>query len=164
MFSALNPGDSIHILYRNLNDKPVLKIGKVVSKTEPVPTYNSFGANYNDTKFTLLAEADNEQMKFENVSSNASVMNDPSSGTFISETAEAMIQEINNLQRTSKKHVDDTPYHENALAEYDKMLKALSPQYADNKRRDEDIAKLNKRQDDMDAKLDKILKAVTGSN
>lgn len=163
MFSALNPGDSIYILYKNKSSKPTLKVGEIISKTEPVPTYNSFGANYNDTKLNLVAKIDNEQTEFKNVSGNTCIMNDPSTGIFISETADAMINEINNLQRTSKKHVDDTPYHEAALTEYDKMLKTLSPRYADDKRRDDDIAKLNKRQDDMDAKLDKILKAVTSN-
>lgn len=160
MFSALNPGDVIHILYKGVNDKPSLKVGEIVSKTEPVPTYNSYGANYMDTKLNLIVKIDNEQTEFKNVSANASVMNDPSSGIFISETSEAMINEVNNLQRISKKHVDDTPYHENALVEYDKMLKTLSPRYADDKRRDDDIAGLKSRQDAMDEKLDKILNAV----
>lgn len=158
MISALVPGNNLYILYTK--DTPVLKIGEVVSKTEPVPTYNSFGANYNDTKFNLVVKIDNEQVEFKNISGIASTMNDPSSGIFISETPEAMITEITNKSTISRKHIDSTPYHENALVAYDKMLKELNPRYAKEQKMDEDIANLKNRQDAMDDKLDKILKAV----
>lgn len=158
MISALVPGNNLYVLYTK--DTPVLKIGEVVSKTEPVPTYNSFGANYNDTKFNLVVKIDNEQVEFKNISGLASTMNDPSSGIFISETPEAMITEITNKSTISRKHIDSTPYHENALVAYDKMLKELNPRYAKEQKMDEDIANLKNRQDAMDDKLDKILKAV----
>lgn len=158
MISALVPGNNLYVLYTK--DTPVLKIGEVVSKTEPVPAYNSFGANYNDTKFNLVVKIDNEQVEFKNISGLASTMNDPSSGIFISETPEAMITEITNKSTISRKHIDSTPYHENALVAYDKMLKELNPRYAKEQKMDEDIANLKNRQDVMDDKLDKILKAV----
>ena len=162
MISALVPGNNLYILYTK--DTPVLKIGEVVSKTEPVPTYNSFGANYNDTKFNLVVRIDNEQVEFKNISGIASTMNDPSSGIFISETPEAMITEITNKSTISRKHIDSTPYHENALIAYDKMLKELNPRYAKEQKMDEDIANLKNRQDAMDGKLDQILKAVMSKN
>ena len=162
MISALVPGNNLYILYTK--DTPVLKIGEVVSKTEPVPTYNSFGANYNDTKFNLVVKVDNEQLEFKNISGLASTMNDPSSGIFISETPEAMITEITNKSTISRKHIDSTPYHENALIAYDKMLKELNPRYAKEQKMDEDIANLKNRQDAMDSKIDQILKAVMSKN
>lgn len=162
MISALVPGNNLYILYTK--DTPVLKIGEVVSKTEPVPTYNSFGATYNDTKFNLVVRIDNEQVEFKNISGLASTMNDPSSGIFISETPEAMITEITNKSTISRKHIDSTPYHENALIAYDKMLKELNPRYAKEQKMDEDIANLKNRQDAMDGKLDQILKAVMSKN
>lgn len=162
MISALVPGNNLYVLYTK--DTPVLKIGEVVSKTEPVPTYNSFGANYNDTKFNLVVRIDNEQVEFKNISGLASTMNDPSSGIFISETPEAMITEITNKSTISRKHIDSTPYHENALIAYDKMLKELNPRYAKEQKMDEDIANLKNRQDAMDGKLDQILKAVMSKN
>lgn len=158
MISALVPGNNLYVLYTK--DKPILKIGEIVSKTEPVPTYNSFGANYNDTKFNLVVKIDNEQVEFKNISSLASTMNDPSSGIFISETPEAMITEITSKSAISRKHIDSVPYHETAIVEYDKMLKQLNPRYAKEQKMDEDIANLKSRQDAMDGKLDKILKAV----
>ena len=99
-------------------------------------------------------------MEFKNISGLASTMNDPSSGIFISETPESMITEITNKSTISRKHIDSTPYHENALVAYDKMLKELNPRYAKEQKMDEDIANLKNRQDAMDDKLDKILKAV----
>lgn len=162
MISALVPGNNLYILYTK--DTPVLKIGEVVSKTEPVPTYNSFGANYNDTKFNLVVKVDNEQLEFKNISGLASTMNDPSSGIFISETPEAMITEITNKSTISRKHIDSIPYHENALVAYDKMLKELNPRYAKEQKMDEDIANLKNRQDAMDSKIDQILKAVMSKN
>ena len=162
MISALVPGNNLYVLYTK--DTPVLKIGEVVSKTEPVPTYNSFGANYNDTKFNLVVKIDNEQVEFKNISGLASTMNDPSSGIFISETPEAMITEITNKSTISRKHIDSTPYHENALIAYDKMLKELNPRYAKEQKMDEDITNLKNRQDVMDDKLDQILKAVMSKN
>lgn len=158
MISALSPGNNLYILYTK--DKPILKIGEIVSKTDPVPSYNSFGANYNDTKFNLVVKIDNEQVEFKNISSIASTMNDPNTGIFISETPKDMINEITNKSAISRKHIDSTPYHESALVEYDNMLKQLNPRYAKEQKMDEDIANLKNRQDAMDIKLDKILKAV----
>ena len=158
MISALSPGNNLYILYTK--DKPILKIGEIVSKTDPVPSYNSFGANYNDTKFNLVVKIDNEQVEFKNISSIASTMNDPNTGIFISETPKDMINEITNKAAISRKHIDSTPYHESALVEYDNMLKQLNPRYAKEQKMDEDIANLKNRQDAMDVKLDKILKAV----
>lgn len=158
MISALVPGNNLYVLYTK--DKPMLKIGEIVSKTEPVPTYNSFGANYNDTKFNLVVKIDEGQVEFKNISSLASTMNDPTSGIFISETPEAMATEITNKAAISHKHIDATPYHETALVEYDKMLKQLNPRYAKEQKMDEDIANLKSRQDAMDGKLDQILRAV----
>lgn len=158
MFSALNPGSQVYILDKK--DTPTLLIGEVVSKTEPVPTYNSFGANYNDSKINLTIKTDNGQMELKNVGANLSIMSDPTNGIFMTETREAMETEINNQAQISQKHIAAVPYHEKAIVAYDEMLKTLSPRYAEDKRRDEDIAGLKNRQDAMDEKLDKILNAV----
>lgn len=158
MFSALNTGSQVYILDKK--NVPTLMIGQVISKTEPVPTYNSFGANYNDSKFNLTVKTDNGQMELKNVGANLSIMSDPVNGIFMTETREAMESEINNQVQVSHNHIDAVPYHEKALEAYDKMLKTLSPRYADDKRRDDDIAGLKSRQDAMDEKLDKILNAV----
>ena len=70
---------------------------------------------------------------------------------------EAMLQAVDAMLQTSKKAIEQVPYHKSVIAESAKMLEVLNPQYAENKKQARTISDLERRQADTDKKLDTIL-------
>ena len=70
---------------------------------------------------------------------------------------EAMLQAVDAMLQTSKKAIEQVPYHKSVIAESEKMLEVLNPQYAENKKQARTISDLERRQADTDKKLDTIL-------
>ena len=80
------------------------------------------------------------QRTFRNVPATAAV--DRGGSTIITESRELMDAEVQNLSKLSAEHIARTPWHENALKDYDSIRKQLSPQYAHEQERDETIENL----------------------
>ena len=70
---------------------------------------------------------------------------------------EAMLQAVDAMLQTSKKAIEQVPYHKSVIAESEKMLEVLNPQYAENKKQARTISDLERRQTETDKKLDAIL-------
>jgi hypothetical protein len=70
---------------------------------------------------------------------------------------EAMLQAVDNMLQTSKKALEQVAFHKSVIAESEKMLEVLNPQYAENKKQARTISDLERRQADTDKKLDTIL-------
>ena len=73
---------------------------------------------------------------------------------------EAMLQAVDAMLQTSKKAIEQVPYHKSVIAESEKMLEVLNPQYAENKKQARTISDLERRQAATDEKLDSILKIL----
>ena len=59
--------------------------------------------------------------------------------------------------RQAKKALEQVAFHKSVIAESEKMLEVLNPQYAENKKQARTISDLERRQADTDKKLDTIL-------
>ena len=70
---------------------------------------------------------------------------------------EAMLQAVDAMLQTSKKAIEQVPYHKSVLAVGETMLEILNPRYAEEKRQSRTITELEKRQNATDQKLDSIL-------
>jgi hypothetical protein len=68
-----------------------------------------------------------------------------------------MLQAVDNMLQTSKKALEQVTFHKSVIAESEKMLEVLNPQYAENKKQARTISDLERRQADTDKKLDAIL-------
>jgi hypothetical protein len=66
---------------------------------------------------------------------------------------EAMLQAVDAMLQTSKKAIDQIPYHKGVIAESEKMLEVLNPQYAENKKQARTIQNLEEKQRATDAKI-----------
>ncbi len=71
-----------------------------------------------------------------------------------------MLQAVDAMLQTSKKALDQIPYHKSVISESEKMLETLNPQYAENKRLSRITKELQQRADKQDEKLDQILAFV----
>jgi hypothetical protein len=61
------------------------------------------------------------------------------------------------MLQTSKKAIEQVPYHKNVIMESEKMMEALNPRYAEEKKQARTIKSLEERQSATDEKLEKIL-------
>ncbi len=157
MFSALRQSSPFYILEKA--DEPKLKIGSVVSVSQPTPRYsNTFVPNqqFGEMVVDVVAKVGEEEIKFEKLPSNLSIANFGTSGVVVSESKEAMNTEVEGMLRNSKQIVESVPYHEKVIASCDIMLRELNPQFAKEKEQEEKIGLLEQKMSGMEGTLSDI--------
>ena len=150
MFSALRQGSVVYILEKGEN--PVLKVGQVVSITQP-----NYSSNFlmNGATIDINVKVNNQNMDFKNVPSSQSIAN--YNNAIITETKELMSNEVDNMLQSSRSIVDSVAYHNNIITSCESILKELNPRFAKEKERDEDINNLKDKMGGIESKMDKIL-------
>ena len=164
MFSALRQGSSFFILDKT--NVPKLKIGSVVSVSQPMPKYNNTyvpGHNYTETVVDVVVKVNEEELKFEKLPSNLSIANFGQSGIVVSESKEAMNGEVESMLRNSKNIIESVPYHKDVLIACDEMMKELNPQLAKEKEQEQKIAILENRMGGMESTLQDIHKLLNSA-
>ena len=164
MFSALRQGSSFFILDKT--NVPKLKIGSVVSVSQPMPKYNNTyvpGHNYTETVVDVVVKVNEEELKFEKLPSNLSIANFGQSGIVVSESKEAMNGEVESMLRNSKNIIESVPYHKDVLIACDEMMKELNPQLAKEKEQEQKIAMLEDRMGGMESTLQDIHKLLNSA-
>lgn len=157
MFSALRQGSPFYILEKT--DEPKLKVGSVVSVSQPTPKYNnSFlaGQNFSEMVVDVVVKVGEEELKFEKLPSSLSIANFGQNGVVVSESKEAMNTEVEGMLRTSRNIIESIPYHEKVVKTCDVMLRELNPQFAKEKEQEEKIGLLEKKMVGMEGTLSDI--------
>ena len=152
MFSALRQGSPFFILEKA--DEPKLKIGSVVSVSQPTPKYNNtFIPNQQFTEMVvdIVVKVGEEEIKFEKLPSNLSIANFGATGVVVSESKEAMNTEVEGMQI-----IDSVPYHEKVVASCDVMLRELNPSFKKEKEQEEKIGLLEQKMNGMEGTLSDI--------
>lgn len=158
-FNSLGNGNPFYILNKK-GEKPLLEVGVVKGKTPPRPQYQAQTPNVmNGMNFQQVTDITVTLNGVDRVIQNlpvnveiAALGNETFSGS-----REAMLQAVDAMLQSSKKAIEQVPYHKNVIAETEKMLEVLNPRYAEEKRQARTIIDLEKRQADTDKKLDAIL-------
>lgn len=122
---------------------PELKVAEVVSVSSPTPKFpTSYTPNPNvDMVVCIKVRVDGEDVEYKNVPANASIA-DFGNGIIISESSQAMLAEVENLERQSKAILASVDYHKKAVESYEAMRKELCPQYAKEQLQEERIDRL----------------------
>lgn len=156
--NSLTNGSPFYVLKKG--ERPTLEIGTVKSKSQPKPQYQTqtpnvlSGINFQQV-VDLTITVNGSDRVIPNIPINveiAAMGNETFSGS-----REAMLQAVDTMLQTSKKAIEQVPYHRNVIAESEKMLEVLNPRYAEEKRQARTISDLEKRQAATDQKLDSIL-------
>jgi dsDNA-binding SOS-regulon protein len=71
-----------------------------------------------------------------------------------------MLQAVDAMLQTSKKALEQIPYHKSVISESEKMMEALNPQYAENKQQARTILDLQERADKQEKMLSDIYALV----
>lgn len=157
-FNSLGNGNPFYVLRRG--EKPILEVGVVKSKTQPhvqfpTQTPNLMTGLQPQQVMDIIVTINGKDETFPNIPPNVEIAqrgNDTFTGN-----REAMLQAVDAMLQTSKKALDQIPYHKNVISESEKMLEVLNPRYAEEKRQARTISDLEKRQAATDQKLDAIL-------
>lgn len=146
-FQSLGSGNPFYVLRKG--EKPILEVGVVKSKTQPrakFPTQTPnimTGMQYQQV-IDVVATINGKDETFSEVPINVEIAargNDTFSGS-----REAMLQAVDAMLQTSKKAIEQVPYHKNVIVETEKMLEVLNPQYAENKKQARTIQSLEEKQ------------------
>jgi hypothetical protein len=141
-------------------ERPILEVGTVKSKSQPRPQYQTSTPNLmNGLNFQqvvdLTVTINGSDRVIPSIPINveiAAMGNETFSGS-----REAMLQAVDTMLQTSKKALEQVPFHKSVIQESEKMLETLNPRYAEEKRQARTISDLEKRQTATDQKLDSIL-------
>ena len=157
-FSSLGNGNPFYVLRKG--EKPILEVGAVKSKTQPRAKWPTQNPNVMaglqvQQVIDVVATINGKDETFSEIPINVEIAqrgNDTFTGS-----REAMLQAVDSMLQTSKKAIEQIPYHKVVISETEKMLEVLNPQYAENKKQARTISDLERRQADTDKKLDTIL-------
>lgn len=157
-FNSLGNGNPFYVLRKG--EKPILEVGVVKSKSQPrakfpTQTPNVMAGMQMQQVIDVVATINGKDETYSDIPINVEIAargNDTFSGS-----REAMLQAVDAMLQTSKKAIDQIPYHKSVIAESEKMLEVLNPQYAENKKQARTIKALEEKQNATDQKLDSIL-------
>lgn len=142
MFQANRQGNLFYILEKG--EELRLKIGQVVSVSNPQPKYGSqfsvpaFGQS--EMTVDVRVKVDEETMDFKQLNANASIAN--SGNVVVSDSKDAMSAEVEGLLRTSRAILESVPYHEKMLVACDAILRDLNPTFKKEKEQEEKMTML----------------------
>ena len=164
-FLSLGNGSPFYILRQG--DKPMLEVGIVKSKSQPrakFPTHtpNIMQGMQMQQVIDVIATINGKDETFPDIPVNVEIAQ--KGNTTFSGSREAMIQAVDNMLQTSKKALEQIDYHKSVIAESEKMMEALNPQYAENKQQARTIKDLQERADKQDKKLDDIYNLLKNMN
>ena len=161
MFSGLRQNNLFYILEKgeDLN----LKIGQVISISNPQPKYNQFNTTNAFSQPEMVVDVKvkvgEESLDFKQLNANMNIAN--SGNVVVSDSKEAMSAEVESLLRNSKQIIESVPYHERVVASCDVMLRELNPAFAKEKEQEEKIGALEQRMGHIDGKLEKVLELLS---
>lgn len=153
-FNSLGSGNPFYILHKG--EKPVLEVGVVKSKSQPrakfpTQTPNIMAGVQIQQVIDIVATINGKDETFAEIPINVEIAakgNDTFTGS-----REAMLQAVDAMLQSSKKAIEQIPYHKNVIAESEKMLEVLNPQYAENKQNARVIQSLQEKQQAQEQQL-----------
>ena len=163
MFQANRQGNLFYILEKG--EELRLKIGQVVSVSNPQPKYGSqfsvpaFGQS--EMTVDIRVKVDEETLDFKQLSANASIAN--SGSVVVSDSKEAMSAEVEGLLRTSKAILDSIPYHEKMLGACDNILRDLNPSFKKEKEQEEKIGALEEKMVGIEGTLNDMMSMLSSA-
>lgn len=157
MFSGLRQGSLFYILDKG--DDLTLKIGQVVSVSNPQPKYNQFStpnyAQQPEMVVDVKVKIGEETVDFKQLNSNMNIAN--SGNLVVSDNKDAMSAEVESLLRNSKQIIESVPYHEKVISSCDLMLRELNPQFAKEKEQEEKIGMLEEKMGSIEGTLNDMM-------
>ncbi len=157
MFSGLRTNSIFYVLEKG--EEPTLKIGQVVSVSNPqpkFPTYQpgQFTTQPMETVVDVKVKLPDGEAEFKQLPSNGQIAN--SGDVVVSESREAMIAEVEAMLRHSQEVLASKDYHEKVVCNCEKIMCVLNPQIAKDKEQEQKISQLESKVCGMEGTLSNI--------
>lgn len=163
MFQGSRQGNLFYILEKG--DELKLRIGQVVSVSNPQPKYGQFNTptfgSQPEMTVDIRVKVDEETLDFKQLSANASIAN--SGSVVVSDSKEAMSAEVEGLLRTSKAILESVPYHEKMLGACDNILRDLNPSFKKEKEQEEKIGALEEKMVGIEGTLNDMMSMLSNA-
>ena len=157
MFQGLRTNSLFYVLDKGEN--PSLRIGQVVSVSNPQTRYPSFNNGFTpqpmETVVDVRVKLGDEEADFKQLPANGQIANDKN--LVVSDSKEAMSAEVDAMLRQSKAILESVDYHERVVKSCEGMLLQLNPQIAKDREQTEKINKLEGKVSGNEGKIDKMM-------
>lgn len=157
MFQGLRTNSLFYVLDKGEN--PNLKIGQVVSVSNPQTKYPTFNNGFTpqpmETVVDVKVKLGDEEVDFRQLPANGQIANDKN--LVVSDNKDAMSAEVDAMLRQSKAILESVDYNKRVVESCEGMLQQLNPQIAKEKEQAEKISKLEGKVSGMEGKLDRMM-------
>lgn len=159
-FNQLGQGSPFYILRKVKGEKPVLEIGTVKSKTNPMPNYQAHAipGAFNGINpmyvTTLTVTVNGNDRSIPDLPINVEIAakgNETYSGS-----REAIMQAVDTMVQDSKRNIADESYYRLCVSEGEKIMEVLNPNFAEEKQRAKMIDDLQEQVNNQGAQLQNI--------
>lgn len=150
MFQSARVNQPIYILYKE--SIPRIEIGTITQVTQPVykfPTAPQFG-QMQEQVVDVFANVGGAQRQFQQLPANKESANYVSNGNvFVTVSRDAMNAEIATLKNEAVGIINRVDEERQKIVKYDEILLQLNPEYAENQRREQEMASMKQRMEAM---------------
>ena len=150
MFQSARVNQPIYILYKE--SVPRLEIGSITQVTQPVykfPTAPQFG-QMQEQVVDVYANVGGAQRQFQQLPANKESANYVTGGNvFVTVSRDAMNAEIATLKNEAVGIINRVDEERQKIVKYDEILMQLNPEYAENQRREQEMASMKQRMETM---------------
>lgn len=157
MFQGLRTNSLFYVLDKGEN--PNLRIGQVVSVSNPQTKYPSFNNGFTpqpmETVVDVKVKLGDDEVDFKQLPANGQIANDKN--LVVSDNKEAMSAEVDAMLRQSKAILESVDYNKRVVESCEGMLQQLNPQIAKEKEQTEKINKLEGKVSGIEGKIDKMM-------
>ncbi len=148
MFSGLRENSLLYILDKT-GDKPKLYEGTVVKEVNPAGYMPQFGMP--KAEISVEVKVGESTHTFEKLPVNLNIVN--TNGMVVSDSREAMLTEVQAMDRMSKSVLDTVPYHTAVTEACEEMYGVLNPQIAKERENEREIGDIKERLGNMEGAL-----------
>lgn len=157
MFQGLRTNSLFYVLDKGEN--PNLRIGQVVSVSNPQTKYPTFNNGFTpqpmETLVDVKVKLGDEEVDFKQLPANGQIANDKN--LVVSDNKDAMSAEVDAMLRQSKAILESVDYNKRVVESCEGMLQQLNPQIAKEKEQTEKINKLEGKVSGIEGKIDKMM-------
>lgn len=157
MFQGLRTNSLFYVLDKGEN--PNLRIGQVVSVSNPQTKYPSFNNGFTpqpmETVVDVKVKLGDEEVDFKQLPANGQIANDKN--LVVSDNKDAMSAEVDAMLRQSRAILESVDYNKRVVESCEGMLQQLNPQIAKEKEQTEKINKLEGKVSGIEGKIDKMM-------
>lgn len=161
MFQGLRQSSLFYILEKG--EQPTLKVGQVESVSNPTAKYSQYPLYGQQEYVDIRVKVGSEQVDFKQLPAQLSIANCGTGEVVVSESREAMAQEVDAMLRNSRAVIDSVPYHKRVVDACEGMMRELNPQLAKEQKQEEKIGDLEKKMSGIESKLTDMMKMLSTS-